>query len=141
MVTSLEKAISERETLKTTLTWLENQVKPDLGIEDVESSSEDLQSLKSSLTKVHVRIVECIPPDIADQETEYLAMRDRIKKLEITLKKMTNALTPATVPKKSKPKLPELILQSFSGEVTEWMPFRDMFINSVHNDADLAAHH
>ena len=116
MVTNLEKATSERDTLKSTLKWLEDKVKEDGTIEEVESWTEALETIKSSLAKVHVRVVETLPTDLADQEKQYFDMMDRILKLEITLKKMTKAFANSGTSIKSKVKLPEIKLPSFLGE-------------------------
>lgn len=144
--TNLEKAKAERELLSSKADFVEQRVNSHGTTPLTEISATNLLRLVSShevdLEEVHKRILHCAPADAATHNGEYITILDKLMNLRCILETILSAFpkTPSTSSSASSRrdiKLPTLELPKFTGDLSEWLPYRDMFVATVASNSHL----
>jgi hypothetical protein len=145
---ALEKLVSERDAVADILEFSDIQVKTNstvpLDSTTVNTLIEELSSCRSKLTDIHTKIRALIPVDIELHKKDYhlllqscQSINHALHGIKANLPSSSSASTSA-VPNHTDMRFPKLDLKTFDGNLLDWMPFRDMFQSSIHNNSKMS---
>ena len=149
-MSSLKEVLAKKRVLKSQLTKLRQKLSNnDSEVSDFELVNEKLKNLKSEITDIFNSIYSLSEEDkIETYVSEQVELNEIIDEMEFDLNKK--------IPKKSKLienksesvissaniennlKLPKFSLPSFSGNMHDWLSFRDIFKASIHDNSNLS---
>ncbi|OXA42254.1 uncharacterized protein LOC110859464 [Folsomia candida] len=146
---AIDKVERDRDTVKVNLTWLEKRFNdhvtapaPEAKIRHYIKTVERAQEKIEDLFQKIASIVD--PKDMDPHSAEYMSMKDRALELEHQFATVLKTFAVPVIPTAASPstpstlQLPKLTLPTFDGDLNEWIAFRDMFTNAVHNNASLS---
>jgi hypothetical protein len=161
----MDPLIKKRGTIKAALTRVENHLitvkddqNPDLN--ELKCKLQKLEKCSADYEAVHTEInLLCVDEaEITKQEKEYEEFDTKLDKAIATIQSLIEAAspTPSTISHNSiginstggssgttpinmtaDIKLPKLDLPTFNGESHQWIPFRDLFTSTIHNNPKL----
>lgn len=146
---ALDKAVADRSSNTDLLIILERKIVNDVVTPLEEPAVNNLLSLlktvQSDIFEIHKRIQHCTPPDITPHVSEFGRL---LTKSNVVLNRLTgikNRFIPTATSAShsgggtSHPemRLPKLELPTFDGNLHQWISFRDLFTNTIHNNSKL----
>jgi len=144
VATNLQKAETERDSIKCVIALIETQVATAVDQVDVEDLLTQATEARTELVDIHKRILACVPADMDPHQKDYQDLLLQVSKVvkDLSRMKMKLAVTSGGSSSSSsgstQVKLPPLLsLPQFNGTLSDWTSFRDMYVASVHNNTDL----
>jgi len=146
---SVAKLTQDRNAVKALIDYLEGELVIDATTPLDQPGSAHLFSMATTcqqdVMKIHRLVTEQNPSDLADHNTEVFALLGRLTRLLSALTGIKNRFVPvqptprsATSAPTHDTRLPRLELPTFDGNLQQWISFRDLFTNAIHNKANLS---
>uniref|UniRef100_A0A8D8X311 Peptidase A2 domain-containing protein n=1 Tax=Cacopsylla melanoneura TaxID=428564 RepID=A0A8D8X311_9HEMI len=149
MSLNLEELHKKRSSVKARVTRQKNSIngkieKEEVTIANAEMFYEKMKSLEEELLTVQNSIIEACEADAVEEEEEYYSQVgndiDNVKMKLLAIMKPVPVFdnTPRSGDSvKSVVQLPTIKLPTFDGSIENWAPFKDLFVELVHNNAEL----
>jgi len=143
--TAKEKAIADRELIKSKIEFMETRVQQHgvnpLTEPAVSNLLQRLNDLDKELEEVHKKILHAAPSEVDVQNVIYIELYEKSMTIRCELdthlitfrlsNPVPNPITTAATSRDNNMRLSRIELPTFSGDSNDWLPFRDMFMATV----------
>ena len=150
VLSNLDKAVMERQTAKRSIDWLRKKVVPGLTEAIIDMYTADTQAAKQDVADVYRKILATQPADMAPHDIEDEALKDAADAILQDLVEQKAAAVAKRAPSSSGStsgmstggtgsliRLPRVDLPSFTGDLKEWMSFKDLFQSAVDKNSSI----
>lgn len=139
---SLKQILNRKKYVKSAITKLSEKISDtEIDLNEIELYTEKLSNLKTELNEIFNEILtDCKDEEVDKFIEERIGIENNIDDLCLKIgrqRRKPNTLKPEVNSLESI-KLPKLNLPSFSGNIQDWLSFKDLFRASVHNNANLS---